>query len=163
MVASTAARRWSQLALMSGPLLLLLVTSQPTVRVSATKQEAPPPPSEQSTAALSADDISRPAVSVWSYTAQPDALDFMKAGASPGNTSWTDFFLGGGVCAGGDGAEKTNSGATPCDPAVETTKAVKSLGIPALYTVRHLFFKDRRDYPNFPTIDPAGRGELDCV
>ena len=113
MVVSTAAAGRS--ALMSGPLLLLLVTSQPTVQhlVSATKQEAPPPPSEQSTAALSADDISRPAVSVWSYTAQPDALDFMKAGASPGNTSWTDFFLGGGVCAGGDGAEKTNSGATP--------------------------------------------------
>ena len=91
-------------------------------------------------------DLSRPAISVWSYSTSTQAVDFLRAGASPGNNSWVDFFLGGAICGGGDGT---------CDPPIETAKAAQTIGVPALYTVRHLFFSDRHTYPAFPTLAEA--------
>ena len=95
-------------------------------------------------------DLSRPAISVWSYSTSPQALNFLRAGASPGNGSWVDFFMGGAICGGDDGVPGGS-----CDPPIDTARATKTLGVPGLFTVRHLFFADRHGYPSFPTLEQA--------
>ena len=92
----------------------------------ASRSEPPPPPPPPP--------LDRPALSVWAYTAVPDALAFLRR-VPPGstNSSFLDFFFGAGMCGQGD--------PKPCDPIRRTTFAASQLGVPALYPATEVFFE----------------------
>ena len=98
-------------------------------------------------------DFTRPALSILAYTGDDQALEFLKdSAAGSANSSWLDFFLGESMCGGDDGDPGNQSA---CDHVALTTHAAYTLGIPAMYTVRPVFFQDRRYYPNFPSLTEA--------